>query len=220
MGELALQIGDAMKWLALVFLPSLALPLLVLAIGKPVSRLCDRVSGLLDSVSSGALWLARVSALILVLAQLAVILGRYVFGWSASWLNEMVVYGFAALFMLAASSALKADAHVRVDIFRGNMRGKQKAIVDLAGLYVFLIPVCALILWTVSGSSSFAESWLNLEGSRESDGLPIYFLFRTLIPVFAVLMLLQGASEAMKNAQIVRGLRAPDEPHEFEHGAA
>lgn len=220
MGELALQIGGMLKWAGLVLSPVLLLPLITLALGKLIAGPSGLLIRLLDPISSLSLSLSRLAALLLLLAQLTVILGRYVFGWSASWMNELVIYGFAALFMLAASGALKADAHVRVDIFRTAMSNKQKAMVDLAAYYFFFFPVCLLILWVVAGSSSFAHSWANLEGSRESDGLPIFYLFRTLIPVFAVLMVIQGVSEALKAALIIRGLRQPAPAHELEHGAA
>lgn len=220
MGEAALQIGSILKTIGLVFSPLLVLPLIILLLGRPVQKIGAFLTELLDPVSGGALFLAKFAALSLILVQLAVILGRYIFGWSASWLNEIVIYSFAILFLLAAASALKSDDHVRVDIFRGRMSAQQRAGIDMAGYYLFFFPICILILWTVAGSSSFAESWLKLEGSRESDGLPVYFLFRTLIPAFAILMLLQGLSEAIKSAMILRGLREPPPEHKAEHGAA
>ncbi len=220
MGELALQIGTILKFSGLLLSPFLLLPLIVLIIGKPIAKIGDTFIDLLDPVSSAAMALAMVATLVMLFAQLMVIIGRYSFGWSASWLNEMVVYGFAAMFMLAAASALKADAHVRVDIFRAAMTPRYKSLVDLLGLYLLLFPVCILILWTVAGSSAFAESWISFQGSRESDGLPIYYLFRTLIPVFAVLMILQGLSEALKSAMILRGLREPPQTSDFENRAA
>ena len=219
MGELALQIGSGLKWLGIGLSPILLLPFLVLLLTAPLKRIADGLITGLDGLSTLALFLAKIAAILMVFAQLCVIAGRYVFGWSASWLNELVVYGFAAMFLLAAASALKFDAHVRVDIFRSAMSVRTRQIIELVGLYLFLFPVCILILWAVSESYSFAESWVRLQGSRESDGLPIYYIFRTFIPVFAILMILQGLSEALKSALIIRGERQPPETHDLEHGA-
>jgi TRAP-type mannitol/chloroaromatic compound transport system permease small subunit len=218
--DAVLWFGGALQRIGPYLIPLLFLPLLVLAVGRPVSGAASMVFRTTDQISTAAMFLARASGVIIILAQLIIIIGRYVYGWSASWLNETVVYGFAALFLLAAPGALKADAHVRVDIFRGQMSARQKAAVDLAGAYLFLIPVCCLILWTVAKSSSFAESWQSLEGSRESDGLPVYFLFRTLIPLFAVLMLVQGLSDAIRSALILRGLHDEDAPPAHKQGIA
>jgi TRAP-type mannitol/chloroaromatic compound transport system permease small subunit len=44
-------------------------------------------------------------------------------------------------------------------------------------------------------------SWAVLERSPEASGLPFVYLLKTLIPVFAVLMALQGF------AQIIRAAR-------------
>ena len=43
-----------------------------------------------------------------------------------------------------------------------------------------------------------ARSWAILETSRETSGLPAVFLLKTLIPVFALLMALQGVSQAIR----------------------
>lgn len=180
-------------------------PLIALALPHQLERVSRRVSSMFDRVGKMALWLAIIAAIAIVLGQFAVIIGRYVFSWSASWLNEIVIYSFASMFLLAAASALREDAHVRVDIFRATMPEKAKAIVDLIGTYLLLLPVCWIILSSVSSSSSFANSWANLQGSRESDGLPIFFLFRTLVPVFAILMIVQATANAFKLALVVRG---------------
>jgi TRAP-type mannitol/chloroaromatic compound transport system permease small subunit len=43
-----------------------------------------------------------------------------------------------------------------------------------------------------------ARSWAILERSQESSGLPLVFLLKTLIPLFALLMALQGVAQAMR----------------------
>jgi TRAP-type mannitol/chloroaromatic compound transport system permease small subunit len=42
------------------------------------------------------------------------------------------------------------------------------------------------------------RSWTILERSRESGGLPLVFLLKTLIPAFAALLALQGLAQAMR----------------------
>lgn len=204
MGEIFLTIGTGLKWLGLAASPLFLLPFLLIALPNVFSSLSKKLIAGIDRVSRGALNVAIVLAALMVLAQLLVIIGRYIFDWSASWANEIVTYSFAGLFLLAASSALKNDDHVRVDILREKMSPKQCAGVDLAGLYIFMFPICLLILWAAI-SPSFVRSWLQFEGSRESDGLQIYFLFRTLVPLFAVSLLSQGLSQALKAAIILRG---------------
>lgn len=208
MGATFLTIGTGLKWLGFALSPLFLLPLLSLLAPEIFAKLSRTLIKIIDQITEAvkqlALWLAG----FMVLTQLLVIIGRYVFDWSASWASELVIYSFAGLFLFAASSALKADAHVRVDILREKMTPRQRAGIDFAGIYFFLIPICILILWA-SVSPSFVRSWLNLEGSRESDGLPIYFLFRTMVPIFSVLLMAQGLSEALRAAMIIRRPNTP-----------
>ena len=52
-----------------------------------------------------------------------------------------------------------------------------------------------------------ARSWAILERSRESSGLPLVFLLKTLIPVFALLVALQGVSQIVKALSLLFPLR-------------
>ena len=204
MGELFLQIGSVLRLTGFALSPLLLLPLLYLIVPKALARPANSLANLLDRISSVTLFVAIGFAILMVLAQLLLIIARYVFDWSASWANEIIIYSFAGMFLLAAGSALKHDTHVRVDILREKMSTSTKAGIDLAGIYLFLFPICALILWSAI-SPSFVRSWLQFEGSRESDGLPIYFLFRTFVPLFAITLMIQGLSMAIRAAKAIRG---------------
>ncbi|HAQ75229.1 MAG TPA: TRAP transporter permease DctQ, partial [Hyphomonas sp.] len=166
-------------------------------------RIAKWLSARIDAVSGWALGGAIAGAIILVGAQLLVVLLRYAFGLSFTWLNEIVIYAFAAMFMLGSASALRDDAHVRVDILRPRFGARRRNWIELAGIYLFLFPICIRLL--AMTEQGLARSWALFEGSRESDGLPLLFLFKTLLPAFAVLMLVQGLSEALKAALRLTG---------------
>ena len=203
MAEAFLWLGDALRTLGLVLLPLLLLPVAALVAPAALLERFVALQAAIDRVSGGALSAAKLAAVIMLLAQLAVVILRHVYGLAFSWLDETVIYAFAALFLLASASALRDDAHVRVDILRSRFGARMRAWIELAGTFLFIFPICVLIFWAVE--PSLARSWSGLEGSRESDGLPIYFLFRTLIPLFATLLLLQGFSNALKAALGLRG---------------
>jgi TRAP-type mannitol/chloroaromatic compound transport system permease small subunit len=134
---------------------------------------------------------------------------------SFSWLNDSVIFTFAMMFMLGAAATLRDDGHVRVDILRPRFGAKTKAGIEMFGSLVFIVPIGVLILY--AGSGLIARSWIGLEHFNESDGLPIKYLFKTLVPLFAVLMIGQALSQAIKAALVIRGLRAPDA--ESDHSA-
>src|SRR5215212_3855231 len=134
-------------------------------------------------------------ALGIVLLGFAVVLMRYVLGLGSIWLQESILYAHAALFLLAAAWTLKEGGHVRVDVFYANASPRLKAWVDLLGALLLLLPFCIAILWF--SWPYVMRSWAILERSRETSGLPLVFLLKTLIPLFALMLALQGISQAI-----------------------
>jgi len=143
-------------------------------------------------IGNSIAWLAT----IMVVVQFAVVVMRYVFGISILVLQESLTYMFSILFLLGAAFTLLNDGHVRVDIFYRTAQKSTKAMIDLLGNIFFLIPCCVLIL--IISWPYVAASWSVLEGSKETSGIPGVFLLKTLIPVFAVMMILQGAAGALR----------------------
>jgi TRAP-type mannitol/chloroaromatic compound transport system permease small subunit len=112
------------------------------------------------------------------------------------------MYAHAGLFLLAAAWTLQAGGHVRVDVFYAEASPRTKAWVDLIGTVVFLLPFAAAVFWL---SLPYVRmSWVVLEHSPEASGLPFVYLLKTLIPVFAVLMALQGVAQAVRAATVLR----------------
>src|SRR3954469_1201359 len=165
------------------------------------TTLAERIDRLNTAIGRAASW----CALAIVLMGFAVVLLRYVLGLGSIWLQESVLYAHAALFLLAAAWTLNEGGHVRVDVFYADASRRAKAWVDLLGALLLLLPFCLAILWF---SLPYVErSWAILERSRESSGLPLVFLLKTLIPAFAVLLALQGVAQAIRAALILRGTR-------------
>lgn len=149
-------------------------------------------------------WVGRVISwfvLFMVLTTFVVVVLRYVFntGWIA--VQESVIYAHALVFMLGAAFALKHGQHVRVDIFYQRMSERTKAIVDLFGIFLLLIPVCLFIL--LSSYEYVLDSIELREGSREAGGLPLVFILKSQIVVMGVLLLLQAVAEIIKNVLII-----------------
>ena len=164
-------------------------------------RLAGAIDRLTTAIGRGAAWLV----LILVLLQFLIVLLRYVFGLGSVWLQEAVVYTHAFAFLLAAAWALAIGAHVRVDIFYRDAKPRARALIDLFGAIVFLLPMTGLILWLSLPYA--ARSWAILERSRETAGIPAVFLLKTAIPLFAALLILQGIAQILRAAARLGGRR-------------
>ncbi len=217
--DLLSNYGTLLTWAGWLLSPLLALPLLALVFPRALEKICTALIRVIDRVSSGAMALAILAIIILTAAMLTIVFLRYVFGLSFTWLNEIVMYAFAASFMLGASAALRDDAHVRVDILRPRFGENGRNWIELSGLYLLLFPFAIRLLGLQE--QGLMQSWKLLEGSRESDGLPIFYLFKTLLPIFCILMIAQGLSEACKASLRLTGRLAPPAPTspEASHGA-
>lgn len=149
-------------------------------------RLAAAIECLGEWTGRGIAWLT----LLMVLVQFGVVVLRYAFntGWIA--MQESILFLHALVFMLGAAYTLKHDAHVRVDIFYSKFGARGKALVDLFGSLLLLLPV-SLFLFAISWEY-VVESWRLLEGSREAGGLPGVFLLKSAIPLMAGLLVLQG----------------------------
>jgi TRAP-type mannitol/chloroaromatic compound transport system permease small subunit len=166
-----------------------------------MTAIADRIDRLTAVIGRAAAWLV----LVVVVLQFALVVARYVFGLGSVWLTETVVYAHAAMFMLAAAWTLQAGGHVRVDVFYADASARTKALIDLIGALLFLLVFMLVLIWLSVPYA--ARSWVILEHSQEASGLPIVFALKTLIPLFAVLMALQGLAQAIRAAVALSGTR-------------
>lgn len=157
-----------------------------------LQHLADAIDGLNGLIGRVAAW----AVLVMVVVQFAIVMLRYLFGFGSLWMQESLHYLLAILVLFAASWTLRSDGHVRVDIFYADATPRTRAKVDLAGALLLLIPFMLAVIWF---SWPYAmRAWSSLEGSREAGGIPLVFLLKSSIPVFGVLLLLQGIAQAAR----------------------
>jgi TRAP-type mannitol/chloroaromatic compound transport system permease small subunit len=166
-----------------------------------ITTLADRIDRLNTAIGRAVAWLA----LVVVLLQFALVVARYLFGLGSIWATETVIYGHATLFLLAAAWTLRVGGHVRVDIFYAEASSRTRAKIDLIGAALILLPFAAVLIWLSVPYA--ARSWAILERSQETSGLPLVFALKTLIPLFAVLMALQGVAQAIRALNALRNER-------------
>lgn len=132
-----------------------------------------------------------VTTLLVLLVFTDVVL-RYAFSSTSAWVAELEWHFFALIFLLGAAYGLKEDKHVRVDLFYAKYSVRQKAIVDLLGTLLFLVPWCLVIIFT---SFRYAEnSWYFSETSPDPGGLPARYVIKFAITAGFFLLLLQAFS--------------------------
>ena len=135
----------------------------------------------LDAVNRAVGRTVRWAVLGIMLIQFGSVVLRYVFGTSYIFVQESILYLHAGLFMLGAGYTLLADGHVRV---------------DLLGTVLLLVPACVALI--VATWRSAINSWAILEGPISVGGIPASFLLKSLPPIFAALILVQGLALALR----------------------
>lgn len=163
-----------------------------------IAQLSRRTADAIDRATAAIGRAAAWCCLYAVLAEFVVVFMRYALGIGSIKLQESVLYAHAGLFMLAAAWTLQVDGHVRVDIFYAAVRPRTRALVDLLGALLFLLPFAAML--AVLCVPYVERSWAILERSPEESGLPFVYLLKTLIPLFALLIGLQGVAQAIRAA--------------------
>jgi TRAP-type mannitol/chloroaromatic compound transport system permease small subunit len=164
-----------------------------------VQRLIAIIDFISERLGRTIAWIAMVMVLVMV----SIVVLRYLFQYGSIAMQESIMYMNAAVFALGAGYTLKVQGHVRVDIFFSRQSARRRALIDLTGTAVFLIPSMLAIIWLSWDYVSL--SWRLREASPESSGLPYVYLLKTAILVLPALLLLQGVAELLRNWQQWRG---------------
>jgi len=170
------------------------------------SRLSHVLAQLNTLIGSVVAWLC----VAMVLATATVVILRYGFGIGSIPLQESVTYMHCAVFMLGAAMTLERGGHVRVDIFYQHWSVRRRAVVDLIGAVLLLMPFA---IFMITSSLDYVEaSWRIKERSPEADGLPYIWMLKTLIPTLGVMLILQAISGCIRNILLLLGYPEVGDP--------
>jgi TRAP-type mannitol/chloroaromatic compound transport system permease small subunit len=139
----------------------------------------------------------------IVLVCFAVVVMRYGFSVGSVPLQDLYVWLNGAMFMGIAGYTLLQDGHVRVDIYYREASVRRRALIDLIGCVVFVLPF--LWIMTVYGWPYVARSWGLREGSANVGGLPGLFVLKSFLLVFVAVVGLQAVAMALRSVLILRG---------------
>ena len=162
-----------------------------------LTKAIDRVTDFIGRLVS---WFTVVMVFVVV----TVVVTRYFLQVGSIALQESVTYLHAVVFLMGIGYTLRHGGHVRVDIFYRNFSIKRRAIVDVTGGILFLLPVSALIFFF--SWDYVMASWSIGETSAENNGLPFVFLLKTLMLLMPASLFLQGLAEIFRNTFVLMGL--------------
>lgn len=177
----------------------------------------------IDSLSA---WVGKAFAWCIVILTFSTcyeVFVRYALNAPTIWAFDMSVQMYGALFMMAGAYTLSRDGHVRGDVVYRLLRPRAQAWVEFFLYFIFFFPgVLALIY---AGYDYAAESWgyrpYGFQGPwgeisiNSPAGIPVSPL-KTLLPVSAFFLLLQGIAEMIRCVQCIRTGEWPQRLHDVE----
>ena len=133
-------------------------------------------------------------------------LNRYIMNSNSVALQEMEWHLFSVIILLGLSYSLNEEGHVRVDILYTGFSEKKKAIVNMIGVILFILPLSLLIAY---GSINFVEkSFIFMEQSGDPGGLPFRFIIKGLIPTSFVILIVMSIGYFARNYNLLKKLNS------------
>lgn len=160
----------------------------------------------------GFTWLA----LLIVAAELAIVITRFVFSYEQALMGDLVRYWYAALFLFASAYTLFDEGHVRVDVLYSGFGKTTRGFVNAFGAIMLGMTTCWVIIGIgFDGKQSIINSPIaNFEITQTGGvGMFIKYQMAAFLGVFAVTMLIQFISyffEAMADYRNQPGHREPE----------
>ena len=159
-----------------------------------------RMVRVIDTISEWSGWIFCWLILPLMLGTTYEVIARYAFNAPTIWAYDTSYMLYGSHFMLGAAYTLLKGGHIRTDIFYQNWSPRTQGLVD-ALLYLLLFFPGMIFFFWMGGQ----EGWHSLQIGERSDASPwrpIVYPLKLVIPVTALLILVQGISEFIKSAHL------------------
>lgn len=165
---------------------------------KIINHLINFIDSLNERIGDLISWFT--SALVLLVSY--DVFTRYVLKKSSIAVQELEWHLFAIIFLTGAAMTFKRDKHVRIDVFYMKLSERGKALVNLVGTIIFLIPFAVVIIQT---SKDFViNSFLIGESSPDPGGLPARYILKSFLPLSFLFIFIQGISLIFKSIDLLR----------------
>ena len=168
-----------------------------------------RLEQLFDRLSDEMGWIAGALNLVMLLNVFYDAIMRYFFSSGSIALQEMEWHLFAMVFLFGIAYALKEDGHVRVDVLYERFSPRWKAIVNIGGTVLLLLPLSVMV---VEGSVWYVQEAFNSgEVSGDPGGLPYRWLIKLVIPASFVFLIVSATGFVIHNINVFLGVVDPPE---------
>ncbi len=159
----------------------------------------------------GFMWLA----LLIVLAELLIVISRFVFSYEQALMGDLVRYWYAALFLFSSAYTLFDEGHVRVDVFYAGFKSRTRGIINAIGsILLGMTTAWVIIVIGFNGKTAIINSPVaNFEVTQTGGtGMFVKYQMAAFLGIFAITMLIQFVSylfEAVADLRDEPGKRTP-----------
>lgn len=151
------------------------------------------IGRIVDAVGTGL-------AVLLVLMVLNVsydVMMRYVFQASSVGMQEMEWHIFSLIILFGTGVALRHEGHVRVDFLYDRMGARKKALINIWGTILMLVPLALLVFF---GSFEYVhDAFITNEISEDPGGLPYRWIIKSMIPLSMAFLLMSAFGYVLRN---------------------
>ncbi len=161
------------------------------------------IENLISRIVNGMGLCLAVLLLLMVLNVAYDVAMRYIFRASSVGMQEMEWHIFSVVILFGVGVALQHEGHVRVDFLYDRLEPKRRALINIFGTLLLLVPLALLILF---GSVEYVkDAYLSGEISEDPGGLPYRWVIKSMIPLSFAFLLFSAAGYILQNVEKYRG---------------
>ena len=135
------------------------------------------------------------------------VVARYAFNAPTLWGYELGTMLTGSAFLIGLAYALRQDGHIRIDFVTNAIGPRGKAVVDLLGYVLLMLPLTLWLCWFLLRQA--IASYASQEHTGASAWNPVIWPIRTVFFAAFLLLLLQIAAEIIKALRLVVGREGP-----------
>lgn len=161
-------------------------------------RLIERISGVTGTITA---WLV----VPLIAATVYDVGARYLFTLPTQWAYEVGYMMMGTHALLGMAYTLREGGHIRIDAFSQLLSERAKAVIDVVGYAVFVLPCLIWVTWSLWGY--WVHAYATNELSGQSAWNPVIWPFKLVFFIAFVLLVLQIVAQIIKALLFLQGRR-------------
>jgi TRAP-type mannitol/chloroaromatic compound transport system permease small subunit len=165
----------------------------------------DLLRRLVRPIDTLSAWTGRLVALLIIPLVAGLtweVIARYALDAPTAWAYDLSYMLYGSHFMLGAGYTLWRGSHIRTDIFYQQWSTRRQGLVDATLYLLFFFPGLLFFLWM--GWQEASHALAIGERAETTAWQPPLWPLKMVVPVAALLLLLQGIAELLRSAYAAR----------------